>query len=144
MSCCLKRRIAVVWRWENAFRLFSIRYLTRYEIWRCLFNSGIWLWFKFRIPYDSCTHDCNSYHDGVPAVNSWQHCPHVHISFSSNSMWQNYWNSSNNSAFTVLSVESVILECFWCFGFDAFFHTVKGWILKICLAVYILVKKKNC
>ena len=82
--------------------------------------------FKFRIPYDSCTHECNSYHAGVPAVNPWQHCPHVHISFSSNSMWQNYWNSSNRSAFTVLSVESVILECFWCIGFaDAFFHTVK-------------------
>ena len=46
MSCCLKRLIAVVWRWENAFRLFSIRHLTRYEIWRCLYNSGIWLWFK--------------------------------------------------------------------------------------------------
>ena len=33
--------------------------------------------FKFRIPYDSCTHECNSYHAGVPAVNPWQHCPHV-------------------------------------------------------------------
>lgn len=36
--------------------------------------------FKFHgIPYDSCTHECNSYHAGVPAaVNPWQHCPHVH------------------------------------------------------------------
>ena len=34
--------------------------------------------FKFRIPYDSCTHECNSYHAGVPEVNPWQLCPHVH------------------------------------------------------------------
>ena len=58
--------------------------------------------FKFRIPYDSCTHECNSYHAGVLAVNPWQYCSHVHTSFSSNSVWQNYWNSSNRSAFTVL------------------------------------------
>ena len=46
--------------------------------------------FKIRIPYDSRTHECNSDHAGVPAVNPWQNCPHVHTSFSSNSMRQNY------------------------------------------------------
>ena len=37
--------------------------------------------FKFRIPYDSCTYECNSYHAGVPAVNPWEHCPHVRQAF---------------------------------------------------------------
>ena len=94
--------------------------------------------FKIRIPYDSRTHECNSYHAGVPAVNPWQHCPHVHTSFSSNSVWQNYWNSSNRSAFTALSVESVILECFWCIRP----HGQKAGYWRYVLP-FILVKMKN-